>query len=133
MADLADLYSFNKTAYEDGTWVAIGHGIEVKVRSPQSAHSKAIRRKLEAPYSALTRGGKELPDDIAENMLIKQMAQSLIVSWAGVEENGVAIPATPENIEAVIRKYQFFREDVASVIAQRDTYKTNVAEEDVGN
>jgi hypothetical protein len=133
MANLSDLYSFDKAAFEDGTWVDIGHGISVKVRSPQSAHSKAVRKKLEAPYAALTRGGKELPDDIAENILIKQMAQSLIIDWKGVEDNDQPIPATPETIEAQLRKYQFFREDVASVIAQRDTYKARVDEEDVGN
>lgn len=133
MANLSDLYSFDKSAFEEGTWVAIGNGISVKVRSPQSAHSKAVRKKLEAPYAALTRGGKDLPDDIAENILIKQMAQSLIIDWSGVADGGLPIVATPETIEAQLRKYQFFREDVASVIAQRDTYKTHVTDEDVGN
>lgn len=133
MANIAALYSFDKNAFEDGTWVDLGHGISVKVRSPQSAHSKAIRKKLEAPYAALTRGGKDLPEDISEKILIQQMAQSLIVDWKGVEDDNGPIPATPENIARVLTQLQFFREDVASVIAQRDTYKSQVAEEDLGN
>jgi hypothetical protein len=134
MANLAELYAFDKSAFEDGVWIDIGHGISVKVRSPQSAHSKAIRKKLEAPYVALTRGGKDLPDDIAETILIKQMAQSLIIDWKGIEDaDKNSVPANPETIEKALRDFQFFREDVAAVIAQRDTYKSQVTELDLGN
>ena len=133
MARLSDIYSFDREAFESGTWVQIGNGISVKVRSPQSAHSKAIRRKLEAPYAALTARGKELPDDVAENILIKQLSESLIVDWKGIEgDDGEPLEATPENIEKALRQFQFFRDDVGSVIATRDTYKAKTTEADLG-
>jgi hypothetical protein len=134
MANLNDIYAFDKAAFEEGVVVALGNGITVKVRSPQSAHSRATRKRLEAPYAALTRGGRELPEDIAENLLIQQMSQSLIMGWDGIEDdNGKPIPATPTNIEAVLRKYQFFRDDVGGVLANRDTYKAQLAEADIAN
>jgi len=134
MARLSDLYSFDKTAFEEGVWTDIGNGISVKLRSPQSAHSKATRKRLEAPFASLTRGGRELPDDIAETLLIQQMANSLIIDWKGIEgEDGLPIAATPATIEAALRTYQFFRDDVGSVLATRDTYKNRVAETDLKN
>lgn len=131
--NLSDRYEFNKTAYEEGTWVALGDGIKVKLRSPGSAHSKAIRKKLEAPHAALSRAGRELPEDIAEDILIKQFSQSLIVDWKGVQDDGETIPATPENIERLLRKYPFFRDDIGAVITSRETFKTLTAEADLGN
>jgi hypothetical protein len=134
MAKLSEIYTFDKVSFEDGTWVTIGNGISVKLRSPQSAHSKATRKKLEAPFASLTRGGRELPDDIAENLLIQQMAQSLIIDWRGVDgEDGEPVIATPTTIEAALRTYQFFRDDVGSILASRDTYKNRVAETDLKN
>ena len=131
---LSDRYAFDKSAFEEGTWVPLGDGMAVKVRSPQSAHSKAIRRKLEAPHAALTRNGRELPDDIAETILLQQMAQSLIIDWKGIEnDDGTPLEATPENIEATLRKYPFFRDDVGMVLANRDTFKTRTTEADLGN
>lgn len=132
--NLGNIYAFDKGAFEEGTWVKIGNGISIKVRSPQSAHSKAVRKKLEAPHASLTRNGRELPDDIAEDMLIKQMSQSLIMDWAGVtDEQDQPIQATPENIEKALRAYPFFRDDAGSVIGNRETFKTRVLEADLGN
>jgi hypothetical protein len=134
MTKLSDLYAFNRTLFEDGAWIDIGNGISVKLRSPQSAHSKAIRKKLEAPYAALTRGGRELPDDIAETLLIKQLSQSLIIDWKGIEdEDGLPLKATPENIEAALRNFQFFRDDVGGVLANRETFRNLTVEADLKN
>lgn len=132
--NLGNIYAFDKGAYEEGTWVTLGNGIKIKVRSPQSAHSRAVRKKLEAPHASLTRGGRELPDDVQEDLLIKQLSQSLIMDWKGVtEDDGTVIPATPENIERALRLYPFFRDDAGSVIGNRETFKTRVLEEDLGN
>jgi hypothetical protein len=134
MTKLSDLYAFNRTLFEDGAWIDIGNGISVKLRSPQSAHSKAIRKKLEAPYAALTRGGRELPDDIAETLLIKQLSQSLIIDWKGIEdEDGLPLKATPENIETALRNFQFFRDDVGGVLANRETFRNLTVEADLKN
>lgn len=133
--NLGKFYDFEKSAFEDGTWVAIGNGVKIKVRAPQSAHSKATRKKLEAPHAALTRGGRELPEDVAEDILIKQMSQSLIADWSGVfeDDDKTAVPGTPENIEKALRAYPWFRDDAGAVIGNRETYKTLVLKEDLGN
>jgi hypothetical protein len=131
--NLNEQFQQDKTAFEDGTYVPLGGDAAVKVRSPQSAHSKAIRKKLEAPYASMTRGGKQLPDDIAEDILLKQMSQSLIVSWKGIKDDGVEIEPTPENIEKMLRKYPRFRDTLGGIIANDETYAALVREDDLKN
>lgn len=128
-----DRYYVNKTAEEEGTWVELGDGIAVKVRRFNSAHAKATRRKLEEPHAALMRSGT-VPEDIADDILTKQMSQSLIIDWKGVTtETGEAIPATPENVEGQLRKYPEFRNEVAALVLDRQTFKKLIQKEDLKN
>lgn len=133
--NLANVYAQDKGAYEDGAWVAFGHESKIKVRSPRSAHARAVRKKLEAPYSNLLRLGRELPDDVVEKMLVDQLSQSLIVDWDGKlfqDKSGEKIPATPENIKMALA-HESFRDDVGSIIANRDTFKAQGLEDDAKN
>jgi hypothetical protein len=131
--NLDEQFTYDTSAFEDGTWVRLDKESAVKVRSPQSAHSRALRKKLEAPYVHLMRGGKELPEDVAEDLLFKQMSQSLIMDWKGIKERGVVVDPTPASIEAMLRKYTRFRDMIGGIIANADTYATLVREEDLGN
>lgn len=129
-----DRYHVDKAAEEEGTWVDLGDNVAVKVRRFTSAHSKAVRRKLEEPHAALARGGQQLPDTILEEILIKQMALSLIVDWKGVpDDTGQPLQATPENFEKVLREYPEFRNEIGSIVMDRATWKKQVRETDLKN
>lgn len=129
-----DRYHVDKTAEEEGTWADLGDGIHVKVRRHTSAHSKAVRRKLEEPHQALLRTGQALPDSIIEELFLKQMALSLLVDWKGVtDEEGKPLEATPDNIEAQLRKYPEFRNEIGALVMDRATFKKLVNADDLGN
>lgn len=127
-----DRYHVDKGAQEDGTWADLGDDIKVKVRRLNSAHAKATRRALEEPHLAALRAGNA--DDLFEDILIKQMAQSLVLDWRGVTDStGAPMSATPENVEAILREYPEFREEVGAKIMDRQTFKKQVRDEDLKN
>ena len=133
-----DRYFVDKNAEEDGTWVQMGADFWIQVRRGTSQHSKLIRKRLEEPHQALLRANNgQLPDDVQEELLTKQMALSLIMNWKGEggprNEAGVLYEATPENIEKVLRTYKEFRSDALGIILERVTYKTQVLEAQAGN
>lgn len=131
-----DRFFVNPAAEEEGTWVQMGNDFWIKVRRGTSAHSKAIRKKLEEPHQALLRAGP-LPEDIQEDLLTRQMALSLVMDWKGEggprSESGSLLEATPANIEKVLRDYKEFRAEVLGVILDRSTFKNQVMEVQAGN
>lgn len=132
-----DRYFVSTAAEEEGTWIQVAEGFWVKVRRVTSAHSKAIRKKLEEPHQAVMRATGTLPEDIAEDILTRQMALSLIMDWKGDggprNEAGALLEANPTNIETVLRSYKEFREEMLRLILDRATFKSQVLEAQVKN
>lgn len=127
-------YYSNADAKENGTWVDLGGGLKIKVRALDSTHSRETRRKLEEPYSALIRSTGSLPDDKAEEVMTKQLAQSIVVDWQGVtEEDGAPLPFSPAAAEKMFQKYPDFRSEVAMIITDRSTFKRQAQEADLKN
>ena len=131
-----DRYFVDTNAEEEGTWVQVADDFWVKVRRGTSAHSKAVRKKLEEPHQALLRAGT-LPEAVQEELLTKQMAMSLIMDWTGNggprNDDGALLEANPKNIENVLVKYKEFREEILRIIVDRSTYKTQVLDAQVKN
>lgn len=114
----------------DTATVAIDGGVKVTVRRLQSKESQQLRRKLERPFERLQR----LPDDAAEDILVKQLAGAVLVGWEGVtDKDGKAIPFSTAAADKMLREFPAFREDVIAVAASRDAFKAARDEEVRGN
>lgn len=124
-----DVYSHDKTAAEEGVWTPIGHGFKVKVRSFESAHTKALRKKLQEPHAALLRSGKEIPEDDANEINIKLVAHSSLLDW----QLGPDLPFSPETAENLLRQEPRFARDVIAVLIADETFKKGNREEDAKN
>lgn len=139
MAGLRDRYNTDRKAEEDGQWVDFGDGIKVKVRRLNSKHSRDTRRKLEKPYQAQFRA-REMPDNLQEELLNKQMAQSIVVDWEGVDDpyaeagkdgSMPAFACTPENVQKLVSDPDFkdFREDILTAAMTRETFEKEARED----
>lgn len=138
MASFASAYGYDKTAFEEGNWVIMPvTGWKLKVRSPSSAHARATLKKVQEPYQHLLRSGKDLPEDVAETMVVKHMSQSLIMDWDGPMDGdgdeAKPVPFSVEACEKVLRDFPWFREDAGSLIGVRDSFKALSRKEDLGN
>lgn len=125
MADFFNRYSTDREAEESGQWVDYGDGLKVQIRRLNSKHSKETRRKLEKPYSAQFRN-REMPESLQEDLLNKQVSQSIIVAWEGVlnpDDPTKALECTPDNILMMITKFPDFRDDVLTAAMERTTFE----------
>lgn len=141
MPSFKSVYNHDKTAAEEGVWAPIGHGIKVKVRSFESAHTKALRKKLQEPHAALLRANKEIPEDDANEINIKLVAHSSLLDWnlteEVVNEDGKtvekAIPFDADLAEKFLRDEPRFARDVIAVLISDETFKKRSREEDAKN
>lgn len=126
----SDVYAHDKTASEEGTWADIGFGFKVKVRAFDSAHTRALRTKLQEPFKAILRLNKEIPEDDANEINTKLVANSSILDW-DLGEDGPAF--SPSTAEKLFRDEPKFLRDVIAVLISDETFKKREREEDAKN
>lgn len=133
MAGLRKRYNTDTSLEEEGVWVDFGDGLKVRVRRLSSKHSRDTRRKLEKPYSTQFRG-REMPDSLQEQLLNKQLAESIVVDWEGVDDpyaknaegkEAPSLPCTPDNVLKIMSDPEFkdFREDILTAAMERTTFE----------
>lgn len=117
-------YKTSEELEVNGVWVDFGDGVCVKIARFSNPHSKEVRSRLERPHAQALRRGS-LPDSVSEYILLKQMAEAIIVDWKGVtDENGAELECTYDNKLSVLKKFKDFRDDVAFAAMERDTFKS---------
>jgi Asp-tRNA(Asn)/Glu-tRNA(Gln) amidotransferase C subunit len=134
MGKFSERYKTNTSMEEDGVWVDFGDGIKVKVRRLNSKHSQETRRKLEKPYAGQYRT-RDMPASLQEELMIKQLSQSIIVDWEGVEDpdTDVILPCTQENVTSIMTRLKDFREDVVTASMTQATFQDVSVAEAEGN
>lgn len=135
MSKFSERYKTNRSAEEDGIWVDFGDGIKVKIRRMNSQHSKDTRQVLEKPYAAAFRG-REMPQSLQEELMNKQLAQSIVVEWEGVEDptkEGKMLPFSQENVLRICAEVKDFRDDILTAAMERATFQTQILKESEGN
>ena len=141
MGKFTDRYATDTQAQESGQWVDFGDGIRVKVRRLNSKHSQETRRKLEKPYAATYRN-REMPASLQEELMIKQLALSIIVDWEGVDdpdhrptegEEQRMLPFTVDNAKRMMSQFSDFRDDIMTAAMEKATFQKAAREEAEGN
>lgn len=143
MAKFSDIYAHDKTAAEEGTWADLGHGIKVRVRAFDSAHTKALRTKLQEPHKAILRQGKDLSEEDQNEINVALLARSSIVDWNLTEGTGEfnaegieierPIPFSSAKAEQFLRDEPRFLRDVIGVLTADETFKKRDREADAKN
>lgn len=129
----SEVYNTDKTAAEEGVWTDIGYGVKVKIRSFDSAHTKALRSKLQAPFAHLTKMGKDIPEDDQNEINIKLIAGSSLIDWNFTDDEGNKLPYSAEKAEEMLRAESAFARDVIAALTSAETFKRRAREEDSGN
>ena len=126
-------FATDAIAEQDGKWFEFGTDARIKLRSFSSKISRDVRKTLEKPYIGLTRSGTSLPDDILEDLLVKQMAKALIVDWSGFTDEGKEIPYSSDVAETLLSKYPKLRDRIAKIIADDESFAAEAKVQSEGN
>lgn len=134
MGKFSERYATDTKIEEDGQWVDFGEGVKVKVRRLNSKFSRDVRRKLEKPYTAMYKG-RDMPDSLQEELMIKQLAQGIVVDWEGVEDPDTdkPLPFSSDNAMKVFVAYKDFRDDIVTASMERATFQREEQKAAEGN
>ena len=129
-----DLSSFkiDKKKSLEGVWEPLGNGTEILVarignKKYQEAYAnipKGVRRMLE---------NKTLADETAEEIYADVLSQTILLNWKNMNDEGKPIEYSTEAAQAMLQKYEPFRELVWELANDFQTFHDNAQTADVKN
>lgn len=129
-------FKMDSSLEEEGVWVNFGEGAKIRVRRLKSKKSQEVRKELDRPYTnEIRRGG--LPEDVASDLLFKQIAGGVISAWEGVtvgdafpnsDNPGDVLVYNPENALALLKELPELTDEILGISLNKDSFK--LAEDD---
>ena len=123
--DIAKLATDPKLETE-GTWIEFDTDTKFLVRS---LRSKPYRESYQREVNSLRRVTRRPSQDQTEDMLIKCYAESILVGWKGVTENGTELPCTIDNRERVLRTCPTVWDFIVQSVNSHETFHKEELEE----
>jgi hypothetical protein len=142
VVSIFDAYGTNPEKEKDGVWCDLLElpGARARVARFSNPNAQKMMKRLQEPYKRRLRTGKDLPDDVQEEILNKVMAHTILLELENVnapDEKGVIRPVSnnPENFLLLLKdpRLKDFRDEIADYARTQDLYKQDDDEEAVEN
>ena len=131
--DIRKTFATDRQAEQDGVWVALGEGARVKVARFNNPRHRAVLDRLRRPYRSLLMAGRDLPDDVAEQMTVEAAVEALLLDWDGIDDNGAPLPFSKDNARRLLTELPDFRDAVAFLSMQAETFRREALEQAAKN
>jgi len=132
MADLKKLFGTDQNKEKEGVWQDMGDGLKMRIARIGNPNYQKRFQALSKPHRRALRRGT-LSDEIAEQLLIKCLAETIVLDWEGVEENGETIPYSVDNAIRILTDYPDLRNYVNDIANEMEGYKEDADEEAIDN
>ncbi|TAD87678.1 MAG: hypothetical protein EAZ99_16580 [Alphaproteobacteria bacterium] len=126
--DIRKAFATDRTAEQEGVWVALGDGARVKVARFNNPRHRSVLDRLRRPYRSLLMAGRDLPEDVAEAMAVEATAEALLLDWDGITENGQPLAYGRETARRLLAELPDFRDAVAYLAMQAETFRREALE-----
>lgn len=130
--DVKKRFATDRTLELDGVWVQIDKDARVKIARRDNPRYREVLRRESAPYRQAARAGM-LSDETAEQILIKVLAETVVLDWEGFTENGKPLPYSKENAVRLLTELKDFLDFVVSASAEAELFKAQADEADAKN
>lgn len=133
MLDLKKEYATDKEKEIEGIWMEdFGEGVRIKIaRIGNPEYQKKIT-KFQKPHRKAMRRGT-LPDSVADTILNRAVADTIVLDWEGIAEDGKLVPYSFENCLRILNEYKDFRDQVIEAASEMETFKLEQDDESEGN
>jgi len=130
--DLKKEFGTDKEKEIDGKWFPISDSAKLLIARIGNPNYAKVFRRLTRPYKRAIRTDR-LPEEKSDEILIQTMAETILLGWEGLEEDGV--PVTYSTTEAVrmLTEYKDFRDMVSEIASEMEAFKVEDDEEAEGN
>lgn len=122
MGDLKKLFKTEENLELNGVWRSLGDKLRVLVARWNNTNHKRTMEILMKPYQHM-RGGQGMTEDVAEELLIKGMAKSILLGWENMEEDGVPVPYSLKEALRVLTEYKDLRGAVQGIAMSMEAYQ----------
>ena len=130
--DIFKKYATDEKLEEDGTWTEIGPKTRLLVARLGNPRYRAAFKRLSRPYQAQI-DRNSLPEEIQEQILIKSLAETVLLGWEGLEEGGQPLAYSKETALRLLTDLKDFRDDVLTLARQAEAYRVQALEDAVKN
>ncbi len=121
-------FAIDKKSEAEGVWVKLDENTEVKVARMNNARYNKLFRRLSQPYKKAIRTNT-LSDSVAEDILYRCAAETILLDWEGLEEDGKPIEYSTDKAYELLKNYEQFRDFVMGCAEDFDLFKVQDAEE----
>lgn len=119
---------------EGGVWVPIGDGAKVLVARFQNRKHRASLERLRKPHKMMLLSGRDLPEEIQLDITVQSMADGILMGWEGIEgDDGKPLPYNRVNAMRLLTELRDFRDLVAGLASESETFRKQEVEAVVGN
>ena len=132
MADVKKLFGTDASKEKDGVWYDLADGLRMRIARVGNPNYQKTFQKLSKPHRRAIRRGT-LPDEVAEKLLIQCMAETIVLDWSGVEDEGVEIPYSKEAVITILTKYPELRNYINDIANELEAFQEELDEEAVEN
>lgn len=132
---LSKIYKSNVKAENEGIWVELQEGIEVKIRSAQSLHAAKVYKELIAPYKKKAQRGN-LPESVTREINAMHLAKGILVDWKGFYgEDEKEIPFSVQAAYDLLidPAYTDLLLDISEAATAREAFRAEEEETDTKN
>jgi nitric oxide synthase oxygenase domain/subunit len=115
----------------NGVWVDVGKGTKLCVaRMYNPRHKDALRAALK-PYKRQIQFDA-MDDELGDEIVVGIMAQTILLGWEGMTENGEAVPYSYDKAVEFL-KIKDFRDLVIEIASTMESYRAQATEDDEKN
>ncbi len=128
MGDLKKIFATDKKKEQEGAWVDFGEGIRIKIARIGNPRYQEEFQRVSGPYKRQMRRGT-MRDEVAEKLLTKVMAKTIVLDWEGLEEDGKAVKYSAEKAERILTDYPDLRDEIADLAKDIASFRAEEDEE----
>lgn len=132
MADVKKLFGTDPTKETEGVWYDMAEGLRMKIARIGNPQYQKRFQALSKPHRRAIRRGT-LSDDVAEKLMIKCLAETIVLDWEGVEDEGKEIPYSTEAVIELLTKYPELRNYINDIANELEGFQAQEDEEAVDN
>lgn len=130
--DIKKTFGTDTKLENEGVWVDLGEGAQIKVARIGNKESKALTKRLQAPHKIAIRNEK-LPDDVWTKISVEVMAKTVLLDFKGIKEDGKEVPFSVENATRFLTDYKDFRDQVAHYANDLNLFQAEAEEAAIKN
>ena len=98
-------YGTDVTAEIEGVWFKSSFidGFEMKIARAGNKVNEKLMRKLYKPYTKQLRAGRDLPDDVSDELSNELLVETILINWRGFPSQDGDIPYSKEAAYEILK------------------------------